>query len=204
MAAPPEPAAVRTARRRRGSDTQARERARLAGSRWPGPRRTATRRGDLSRTIARHQPLPALAPGEATRADFTQSADISPVPTIGPEPYQPVRAPALSGHTRGCQAQRGGGWRKPSPGGKRSAQRHRREGVTGLKSVRGETPPAARCNARKPGQPGRRPGAWGKSSDNSSAIRMTKPSRHPSPNTRYPLSTALCGSTLQQRTIGIS
>jgi len=59
---------------------------------------------------------------------------------------------------RGLQAQRGGGWRQPSP--RRQAKRaapataRRRQG---LKPVRGETPQAARCAARKPGPLGRRP-----------------------------------------------
>jgi hypothetical protein len=108
-----------------GVGHQACERARLAGSRRPGPGRAATRRGDLSRTISRHPPLPAIAPGEATRADFQRNANISPERTTGPEPHQPVRAAALSG-TAGDGASR-------PPGGKRSAQRPRRDGVTGLK-----------------------------------------------------------------------
>ena len=136
------------------------QRARLGGSRRPGPGRAATRCVDHRRAISRHLLLPAIAPGEATRADFMQDADISPVRTTGPEPRQPVRAQALSGHTGGAKPRAAGDGASRPPGGKRSAQRRpRRAGVRGLKpqgrdanggSMRSTKARPARATPREP------------------------------------------------------
>ncbi len=151
------------------STPRGRQAQRGGGWRQPSPRRQAKRAAPA--TARRRQ---GLKPVRGETPPAARCAARKPGPqgrrpsTIKIRNAQPARrdaglaaarraGPALAGSPRGRQAQRGGGWRQPSP--RRQAKRaapataRRRQG---LKPVRGETPPAARCAARKPGPQGRR------------------------------------------------